>query len=359
MTSLDEHFSVRYARWDGVGRPFTVVTTSVAADPGPGRVLVEIDLATICGSDLHTVSGRRAAPQPGILGHEQVGRVVAVGSALPHTRGNGSAVSVGDRVVWSVTASCGQCRNCARGLGQKCLQLHKYGHERLADSWPLSGGFASHCLLLPGTTIVVVPASVPDAVAAPASCATATVAAALDAASARGLDRSRVLITGAGLLGVTAAAMAKQAGASVVVSDPDPARRAWATRFGADDVIGTTRQPTGFDVAIELSGAADAVETCLASLDVGGYAVLAGSVATTRPAAVDPEHVVRNLITVTGVHNYGPSHLQAAVDFLAAHHDRYPFRELVGHAYGLDRIGEALHAAAGSNLLRQAITPAT
>ncbi len=253
--------------------------TSAAADPGPGRVLVAIDLATICGSDLHTVHGRRDAPHPGILGHEQVGHVVAIGSgARPHYP-SGAEVGIGDRVVWSITASCGRCRNCVWGLEQKCLHLKKYGHEALDNAWPLNGGFASHCVLLPGTTIVEVPDSVPDTVSAPASCATATVAAVLDAAELdRHRDPTRILITGAGMLGITAAAMADALGAWVAVCDPDPARQETAYSFGADLVVGDVEDVPPVDVALELSGSPVAVEACIACLDVGGRAVLAGSV---------------------------------------------------------------------------------
>ena len=359
MTAVTDAVAARYARWDGVGRPITVVTTRAATDPGRGRILVAVDLATICGSDLHTVHGRRNAPHPGILGHEQVGRVAAIGSGARLRYPDGTDVAVGDRIVWSITASCGGCRNCVRGLTQKCLHLKKYGHEALDSGWPLNGGFASHCVVLPGTTIVAVPDSVPDAVAAPASCATATVAAVLDAADlAPRTEPARVLITGAGMLGVTAAAMADAAGAWVAVCDPDPARQETAYNFGADLVVGDAEEVPPVDVALELSGSPVAVEACIASLDVGGRAVLAGSVATSRAISVDPEHLVRNLISVVGVHNYRPIHLRKAVDFLSAYHDRYPFAELVDPAADLDQLDDALRGSSRSHGLRRSVCPA-
>jgi putative phosphonate catabolism associated alcohol dehydrogenase len=359
MTALSGVITARYARWDGVGEPITVVTTDAASDPGPGRVLVAIDLATICGSDLHTVHGRRDAPHPAILGHEQVGHVVAMGSGPRPRDPGGGEVSIGDRVVWSITASCGRCRNCVWGLEQKCLHLKKYGHEALDSAWPLNGGFASHCVLLSGTTIVAVPDDMPDTVAAPASCATATVAAVFDAAELdRHRDPTRILITGAGMLGVTAAAMADALGAWVAVCDPDPVRQETAYSFGADLVVGDPEDVPPVDVALELSGSPAAVQACVASLDVGGRAVLAGSVAASRPISLDPEHLVRNLMTITGVHNYRPTHLRAAVDFLAAHHDRYPFADLVGPAVDLEHLDDALRSAATSVVLRQAVCPA-
>ncbi|MFF3569955.1 zinc-binding dehydrogenase [Nocardia jiangxiensis] len=351
--------SVRYARWDAVGEPFTVIDGVTPAIPADGWILAEIDMATICGSDLHTVMGHRNSPAPSILGHEQVGRVVGLGRSARPTYFDGAQIGLGDRVTWSVTASCGACEQCRAGREQKCARLRKYGHAELTAQWPLNGGFATHCLLAPGTTVVPVPGELPDRVACPASCATATVAAVLDAANRDSpAGPRRVLITGAGMLGVTAAAMASRAGGEVVVIDPDADRRALAARFGADRVLGADERPSGFDIAIELSGNAAAVETCLASVGVGGRAVLAGSVSSSRPVAFDPERLVRNLVTVTGVHNYRPGHLETAVRFLADNHERYPFAELVSGGYGLDRIDDAVRAAAQGPGLRQAIVPA-
>ncbi|MBN6041034.1 zinc-binding dehydrogenase [Amycolatopsis sp. 195334CR] len=344
--------SVRYARWNGADRPFDVVETGVPRTPGPGEALVRVDLATVCGSDVHTVSGARPSPVPGVLGHEQVGTVVAVGEPAPRLL-DGTPVETGARVVWSVTASCGDCDRCARDLPQKCRRLTKYGHQELRPERPLTGGFASHCLLVPGTTIVEVPEEIPDVVAAPASCATATVAAALRAA--RDLRGARVLITGAGMLGVTAVAMAAHQGAHVVAVDPHQDRRDRALRFGAAEA---TEKPTGeFDVAIELSGAHQAVTTCLDTLAVGGIAVLAGSVFPGPAIPVEPELLVRGLHTITGVHNYRPDDLQTAVDFLAAHHRDHPFAELVHGRYGLDQLDAAFTAARAGEAARQAVTP--
>ncbi|MFI6941788.1 zinc-binding dehydrogenase [Streptomyces sp. NPDC050418] len=345
---------VRYARWDAPGRPFTVVGTETAAVPGPGEVLVRTDLATVCGSDLHTASGRRASPAPGVLGHEQVGTVLATGGAVRCH--DGTPVVPGLRVVWSVTASCGACDRCGRGLTRKCRSLFKYGHERLDARAPLTGGFATHCVLRPGTAIVAVPDTLPDEVAAPASCATATVAAVLAAAGP--LAGRRVLVTGAGMLGVTAVAMAAQAGAAVTAVDPDPQRRAQARRFGAAEVLATaTATEAEADVALELSGHPDAVRTCLDALTTGGTAVLAGSVSPGPAVTFDPERLVRGLHRIEGVHNYRAADLQHAVAFLTAHHTTYPFAGLVEGRYGLNTLDDAFAAAHGARAPRQAVRP--
>ncbi|WP_431278518.1 alcohol dehydrogenase catalytic domain-containing protein [Leifsonia poae] len=278
----------------GEGHPHEAV-----AVPGvrlsPGDALVEIELATVCGSDVHTVSGHRNAQTPLVLGHEQVGRVVALGRGGAKSV-DGHRVSLGERVVWSVAVPCGRCARCRRGLPQKCLTLQKYGHERMRRGWELSGGFATHAHILDGTPIVAVPEDIPSTVLAPASCATATVAAALEAASAiTSLEGALLLVAGAGMLGLTAAAMATEAGARVVVSEPDPARRETALAFGAvavSDPRAANDSPLGLaaalvrgggrgaapTIALELSGATAAVRTLLAAVDVGGVLVLVGSV---------------------------------------------------------------------------------
>ena len=352
--SSKETVPVRYARWDGVGSPFSVVSGRPPLVPGPAELLVRIDLATVCGSDLHTVGGRRPSPVPALLGHEQVGTVLGVGEGGVRCV-DGTPVAPGMRVVWSVTASCGACERCDRGLPNKCLRLRKYGHEPLVESAPLTGGFATHCVVLPGTAVVGVPRDLPDEVASPASCATATVAAAVAAAGP--LAGRRVLVTGAGMLGLTAVAMAATAGARVVAVDPDPARREQALAFGAAEAGDGSSAPGGADAAMDFSGHPTAVQTCLDSLAVGGTAVLVGSVSPGAAVALDPERLVRGLHTVVGVHNYRPVDLAAAVRFLARYHRTYPFAELVGGTYALDRMDAALAAARQARAPRQAVAP--
>ncbi|WP_233193121.1 alcohol dehydrogenase catalytic domain-containing protein [Cryobacterium sp. Y29] len=359
--------------WSGVGQPLACV-----AVPGvllrPGDVLVEVELATVCGSDVHTVLGHRSAAKPLVLGHEQIGRIVAVTERS--YAANGMPLRVGQRVVWSVAVSCGTCQRCRRGVPQKCLELVKYGHERMQRGWELSGGFSSHVQVRGGTAVVVVDEQVPATVLAPASCATATVVAALGAASALvPLAGATVLVTGGGMLGVTACAMATDAGALVLVSDPDAARRQLALAFGAAAVAdpGAPREsPTGVasvlaalqdagaaepTIALELSGARLAVHTAIDLIGIGGVVVLVGSVSAGEPVLFDPETIVRRLITVRGVHNYTPDDLQHAVTYLSRAWHRHPFSALVGTTFPLEKADAALTLAATARHPRVGITP--
>ncbi|MBP1327596.1 putative phosphonate catabolism associated alcohol dehydrogenase [Leucobacter exalbidus] len=314
-----------------------------------GEVLVRIELATVCGSDVHTVLGHRTEPTPLVLGHEAVGHVVTVGGGGARYT-DGGAVTAGDRVVWSVAVHCGNCDRCLRGIPQKCQTLKKYGHERIEHGWELSGGFASHIHLLAGTPLVRVDERVPAQVLAPAGCGIATAWAALAAAERTvPVHGARVLITGGGLIGLAAAAMAAERGAHVTLSDLDAERRSLAYEFGAaqaHDPAGEAELAEEFDIAIDASGAPAAVASGLEALSIGGVAVWVGSVFPTKPIKIVPERVVRGLITVTGVHNYTPVDLEGAVAFLHEQWQRYPFAGLVGETLPLHHLDLALERAA-------------
>ncbi|MGF6822321.1 putative phosphonate catabolism associated alcohol dehydrogenase [Microbacterium sp. ZKA21] len=335
--------------WLGAGMPLeTVAVPGVAL--AAGDALVAVELSTICGSDVHTARGDRPSPMPAVLGHESIGRVIALGDGGAQTV-DGGDLRVGDRVVWSVTVSCGTCDRCASGMTQKCRSLAKYGHERIEPRWELTGGFASHVHLRRGTAIVRAPESLPAAVLAPASCATATAWAAV-ARAGRELDGVPVRVYGAGLVGLTAAAIAADLGARVTVVDPSDERRRLAERFGAEPGAGVGAPK----VVIEASG--HAVAQAIDEVDVGGTVVLVGSVFPAAAVALDAEDVVRRLITITGVHNYGGADLSAAVGFLAGRGRAYPFGDVVGAVHPLADADAALAAAAAPGApLRIGLTP--
>lgn len=338
-------------RGPGVAQdPVTVETVRLRR----GEVLVEVELSTVCGSDVHTVAGDRAEATPLVLGHESVGRVTAVGQDAP--------VACGDRVVWSVAAHCGHCDRCRRGIPQKCRSLHKYGHQRARPDRVLSGGFATHVQLVEGTPIVKVPDDVPARVLAPAGCGIATAWAALAAAErTSGFHCVRVLVSGAGLIGLTACAMAHARGARVSVVDPSARRRGVALGFGAQEALHPqlldARSEDEFDVVIEASGSPAAVATALRVGAVGGCVVLVGSVFPTAGVEVVPERIVRGLLSVTGVHNYTPDELCGAVDFLLRSWREYPFEDLVGRCFPLERLDAAVERAAQQAEIRVGVGP--
>lgn len=355
--------TARAAVFHGVGLPFEFRTFPLP-QPRGREVFVHVIACTLCGSDLHSIHGRRSVAIPTILGHEILGRIAAFGPDAPRVDAAGRFLREGDRVTWAIVASCGDCFYCLRDLPQKCEHGFKYGHEPLWPGRELSGGLADHCLLAPGTAIFAVPDEVSDEVACPSSCATATIACALEAAGP--ISGRSVLILGAGLLGVTAAAWSRSLGArDVLVCDQDDDRLARAIPFGATTTCLPTQLATivsevtsgrGVDVAMELSGAPEAIEEALPRLRIGGTMVLVGSVFPTRPVPVTPEQIVRGCISVKGVHNYAPRHLHAALEFLAMH-PQYPFGTLIAPWRLLDDLDKIIHSAASPGVLRLGIRP--
>ncbi len=330
-----------------------------------GELLARIDLCTLCGSDLHTLQGRRSTPTPTVLGHEILGTIVQTTAGAVGF--DGRELQVGDRITWTVAASCGDCFYCKRDLPQKCDSLLKYGHAPITDTWTFNGGLGDYCHLKSGSSIHIIPDDIPDRVACPVNCATATVAAALRGSKIEGRS---VLVQGAGMLGVTACAMANTMGAErVLVSDKLPERLDRAKAFGAthlieagkkSDSLENIRDATngyGVDIALELTGSVDAVEIGMEAIRMGGEAIWVGTVHPTDPVKIMPETLVRRMLAVRGVHNYNPSDLDFALRFLEENHRRFPFSELVEKTFALSEVNEAIDYAVASKAFRVAVKP--
>ncbi len=335
----------------------------------PGEVLVRVRACTLCRSDIHTYQARRETPTPTVLGHEIIGDIVDLGPDGKASTLEGGTLEVGDRITWTIIAHCGGCFYCDHGLPQKCDELFKYGHHRIEESHPFVGGLAEYCHLRRGTAILKIPEELADAVACPANCATATMAAAM-----RLLDGCRdetVLIQGAGMLGLTGCAMARSLGAAeVIVCDIDESRLQLATQFGAtacvksvkdsDALAGMVDERTsgrGVDLAIDLSGDNDAIESGLERLRTGGRYLLVGSVVPTRPLSLAAESIVRRMLSIRGLHNYAPQDLQTGLDFLARSHSQYPFAEAVSATFDLQDVEKAFDFAIQHHPLRVMVRP--
>lgn len=332
--------------------------------PRSGEILVRVESCTLCGSDLHSIEGRRKVPVPTILGHEIIGRIAAFGNNAPRVDADQRPLNLGTRIVWSIVASCGDCFYCTHGLTQKCQRSVKYGHEAFRPGYELLGGLAEYCLLTPGTTIVALADDMPAEVINPCSCATATVCAAFEGSG--DLTDQLVCITGAGMLGQTATAIAKARGAAhVVVADPDEYRRAQALRFGATHSVAPDRMEPlireltngrGADFALELSGSPHAFQSTWPALRLGAQFVLVGAVFPVPAVPLLMEQLIRRNITLRGVHNYQGQHLLEAVRFLESQ-PSLPFREMVSLWFPLSQIDDAIEAARQPSHLRVGVRP--
>ncbi len=347
--------------FDTLNQPFRLESWPMPEQLAAGEVLVEISLATICGSDLHTISGQRQEPTPCILGHEAVGRVVHIGQDRPN-------LNIGDRVTWSMADSCGQCVMCTEyQLPQKCQHLFKYGHAAMDNGTGLNGCYASHILLRAGTHIVKVPDSLPDNVIVPANCALATV---VNMVSQLPDECNSVVIQGVGLLGLYACALLHQQGVKhIFCVDINQNRLAQVPNFGGIPINGQPDQygeerkkilavaEPGVDAVLEIAGVAALVPEGLRLLRIGGTYGFVGMVHPNSQLEITGEQIIRKNLTVYGIHNYAPWHLDEAVQFLANTVEKYPFDQLVSPPYTLEDLPTAIEIARSQDWLRVSVHP--
>ena len=353
------------ALFQGVEKPWEFPSIPLR-DPAPGEILVKVLACTICGSDLHTICGRRHAHPPAVLGHEIVGEVLAIGpntSPLDHL---GNPIQPSDRVVWGIVANCGKCFYCLHELPQKCSLAFKYGHQQINEGSIWQGGFAQHCMLAPGTTLVRLPEHLTLEAACPLSCATSTIAAAMRIAAP--LTNQRVLVVGAGMLGITALAYARELGAArLACLEPDSSRRELALGCFRADIAGDVAElerwiankqnGIGFDLIIECSGSNAGTLDAMRLMRTGGRCILVGAVFPSAPIPLVFEEFVRRQWTIHGVHNYRSDDLVRAVEFMSDAQARYPFADLVRETFPLKQIERAVIAAQLRENIRVAILP--
>lgn len=360
--------SGRVAVYDAPNAPFRVVDYPLRA-PAAGEVLVRNRMATICRSDIHTWQGHRPGPCPGLLGHEIIGEIVALGDGLRCDM-RGDPLHVGDRITWSEYFTPGDDYfSDVLDLPQKSAGVDKYGHMAATTAPHHHGGFGEYCYVVPRSWILRLPDELSDAEATPLNCGVATMMAVTEAAGIR--MGQTVVIQGLGLLGLYGAAIAKARGARAVIGlDIDAGRRARAGRFGVDlaldpamdqaelkRMVADLCPPAGPDVVIEVCGITAAIPQGMGLLRVGGRYVLAGVVNPQALVTLDANLILKKMLTLLGVHNYHPRNLIEALDFVVANRCRFPFDELVDAHYSLDQVSEAMADAANQRVLRAAIVP--
>ncbi len=264
---------------------------------GINDVKIRVLATGICGTDLHIYNWdawSSATIPPGLtIGHEFVGEVVAMGANV-YDLSPGQLVSGEGHVV------CGRCRNCLAGRRHLCAHTLGVGVNR-------DGAFAEY-IVLPMSNIWQHSANVPHEIAAIFDPFGNAVHTAL-AFPVLGED---VLVTGAGPIGIMAAAVAKRAGARyVVISDPNPYRRSLAEKVGIRDAIDprTTSlaaiqtqlgMSEGFDVGLEMSGNPQAFRDMIAGMSHGGKIAMLGIPST--EIAVDWNKIIFNQLTLRGIY---------------------------------------------------------
>ena len=358
----------RIAVYTEPNAPFQVHDYPIRA-PLASEALVKVSMSTICRSDIHSYQGHRPSPCPGLLGHEIVGKIVALGAGLTHDM-RGDPISVGDRITWSEFFIPGDNYfSEVLDLPQKSHGVEKYGHMAATTSPHHHGGFAEYCYVLPKSWILRLPDAISDTEATPINCGVATMVAVTEVANIR--LGSTVVIQGLGLLGLYGAALAKSRGAKYVVGlDTNAKRREHSKRFGVDmcfdpstsqpdliKQINALCPPEGADTVIEVCGVPEALPLGLEMVRVGGTYVIAGLVSPGANVTLDANRFVKKMITLKGIHNYHPRHLIEALDFVMKNKSLYPFADLVDGQYSLDNVTQAMSDASSQRVLRAAIVP--
>jgi alcohol dehydrogenase len=345
-------------------RPLTVGELELAP-PGPGEVLVEIEAAGVCHSDLSVVDGNRARPVPMLLGHEASGRVAALGPAV-------TDLTVGQRVVMTFLPRCGQCAGCATGGRMPCVpgsasnaagELLGGGRRLSRDGAPVHhhlgvSAFATHAVV-DARSVVAVDDDVPPDVAALLGCAVLTGGGALVNAAPPEPGQS-VMIVGLGGVGMAALLTAVARGAGEVVAvDGVAAKRERARELGATSVLDPgelAASGTRCDVVVEAAGNARAFEAALAATAPGGRTVTVGLPPPDALASVSPLLLVAEARTVIG------SYLGSAVPTRDVpvfaqwwREGRLPVEALVSSRLGLDEVNRAMDELAAGTAVRQVI----
>src|SRR5205823_4567061 len=182
----------------------------------PGAALVRTEMAGICGTDVHLWKGQLPITLPIILGHETVGRIVELGEGLGRDW-SGQPLKVGDRITWNSATSCGQCYYCAeKRQPTRCPHRRAYGIGYRCDEPPhFLGGYAEYHYLRPRTNIFRIPDDLPTESVIGAGCALIT---AIHGIERTGIAwRDMVVVQGAGPVGISALAVAKNAGTAKVI----------------------------------------------------------------------------------------------------------------------------------------------
>jgi putative phosphonate catabolism associated alcohol dehydrogenase len=348
MNSEHPHFpSGKAAIFNGTGKPFEFITGAPSIKSG--EILVRNLYTTLCGSDIHTYCGRRIEPAQVVLGHEIVGDILWIAEDHPGKDHNGNEVKVGDRVVWSIFSVPGDVEAPREDLPQKSDQLFKYGHALANGNDIFNGGLADYCVLRANTAFVKISTDIPLKVAATISCAHATVMGALRVAGH--IEGKKVLIFGAGLLGLSCVAMCREAGAVWVgLVDNDSSRVQWGERFGTDEnytIKGESNKlpwPEA-NIVFDMTGSPAAMKTGLDSLALGGVAVWIGAVFPADAVQVDAQYIVRKVLQIRGLHNYNYEDFINAAAFIEKNYEKYPFEDLVEKEYELDDVEEAFKYA--------------
>ena len=296
---------------------------------GHNDVLIKIRKTAICGTDMHIYNwdewSQKTIPVPMVVGHEYVGEVVGMGQEV-------KGFKVGDRVSGEGHITCGHCRNCRAGRVHLCRNTEGVGVNR-------PGAFAEY-LVIPAFNAFKIPDNISDDLASifdPFGNAVHT-------ALSFDLVGEDVLITGAGPIGIMAAAVAKHVGARhVVVTDINPYRLELAKKMGATravdvskedlkDVMNELGMTEGFDVGLEMSGVPVAFRDMLNKMNHGGKIAMLGI--PPQDVAIDWNQVIFKGLVIKGI--YGREMFETWYKMASLLQSGLDLSPIITHTFSID-----------------------
>jgi aryl-alcohol dehydrogenase len=354
------------------GAGFTLSDVELS-EPQVGEVRVRVVAAGVCHTDLTVASGALPFPLPGVLGHEGAGVVEAVGPGV-------ARVAVGDNVLLSFT-SCGRCVHCRDGHPAYCsawLPLNLIGGARVDGSSPirrdgadLGGHFFGQSsfarqAIVDERSLVKVAADAPLGLLAPLGCGVQTGAGAVwNVLDPR--PGARLLVTGAGAVGLSAVMAASLTPARQIIAvDRVPGRLELAREVGATDTVDTSTADLeeavaeltgghGVDGVVETTGNVAVLEAAVRSLAVRGTAVMVGAPAFGSTAAVDVNFMLpgRTVVGLTLGDSETETLMPVLVDLVAS--GRLPVGKLIRH-YGFEDINTAVADMTSGTTIKPVLT---
>jgi L-iditol 2-dehydrogenase len=340
----------------------------------PGGLVVDIDVATVCGSDVHAWLGHLAGvlpvTPPLILGHEMAGIVTEIGAGAD-VDSVGQPLAVGDRVVWA-HAPCGHCHECTVEHEPTLCATRYIGYLNDCSVAPhFTGTFADVGIVRPDAGRIRIPDGVESAWASAGSCALRTVVRALAVGGA--VDwTDTIVVQGAGPLGLFATALlslhqprhlvvvggpadrlelAREWGATATVEvDPagDPAER-------IEEVRSITGR--GASIAYELAGAPGVVTEGVQMMARNGRYVVMGTLGG-RPQPVHVATVATRGLRIRGSMSGDIGDYHTAMGVLDRYQDRFDWGRMLGNEYGLDAIAEAMASMQRMDEIKPIVRPA-
>lgn len=306
--------------------------------PGDRQALLEVIYTGVCGTDTHVMRDEYKVNPPVVMGHEVLGRVLAVGSATDESW-------VGKRVVTETFFSCCErCEMCRAGRRNMCEQRESIGSFR-------DGGFAEQ-LVVPVLNLHEVPANVPDEIAALAEPLACTVHALILRSQIKA--GSKVLVTGPGPMGFLSAQVAKASGAQVTLAGiPKDAEK--LAGLACEGITTTTETPAemAYDVAIECSGVGPGAANALRSLKRGGSYIQVGIFG--HDVTVPLDMLILKELTMTAGFSHSPRAWDIAMDLMGR--EVLDLAPCVGSIFPLAQWQEALAAISDGKTMKVLINP--